>query len=76
MWSDIRTETIVDQVLAKLPDNSKNYLKPICGLPVNPYFSAFKIQWLIDNVPSVKKAIKEKICLFGTIDTWLLWVYE
>ncbi|KAK6623234.1 hypothetical protein RUM43_009086 [Polyplax serrata] len=73
VWSDIRTETIVDQLLAKLPDNSKNYLKPICGLPVNPYFSAFKIQWLIDNVPSIKRAIKDKRCLFGTIDTWLLW---
>lgn len=73
VWSDIRTDSTVDQILAKLPDNSKNFLKPICGLPVSPYFSALKLRWLIDNVPAVQKAIREKKCLFGTVDTWLLW---
>lgn len=74
VWSDIRTDSTVDQILAKLPDNSKNFLKPICGLPVSPYFSALKLRWLIDNVPAVQKAIREKKCLFGTVDTWVLWV--
>lgn len=28
----------------------------------------------MDKVPKVKKAIKANKCLFGTIDTWILWV--
>lgn len=28
----------------------------------------------MDNVPEVKIAIKENRCMFGTIDTWLIWV--
>ncbi|KMQ94260.1 glycerol kinase 3 [Lasius niger] len=50
VWSDIRTDSIVDQIIAKFPDQSKNHLKPLCGLPVSPYFSALKIRWLKDNL--------------------------
>ncbi|XP_066992392.2 glycerol kinase 3 isoform X2 [Anabrus simplex] len=73
VWSDIRTASTVDQVLAKVPDNSKNALMPLCGLPISPYFSALKIRWLIDNVPAVRKAIRKKTCKFGTVDSWLIW---
>ncbi|CAG2068311.1 unnamed protein product, partial [Timema podura] len=72
-WSDIRTDSTVDLILAKVPDNSKNSLMPLCGLPISPYFSALKLRWLIDNVPAVRKAIKEGRCLFGTVDSWLVW---
>lgn len=74
MWNDIRTNSTVDQILSKVSDNNKNYFKPICGLPVSPYFSAFKLKWLLDNVPEVKKAYKRGKLLFGTVDTWILWV--
>ncbi|XP_051176148.1 glycerol kinase-like [Leptopilina boulardi] len=73
MWSDIRTDSTVDQIIAKFPDHSKNHLKPLCGLPVSPYFSALKIRWLKDNVPAVKKAIRDKRCKVGTMDTWVVW---
>ncbi|XP_044728466.1 glycerol kinase-like [Chrysoperla carnea] len=73
VWNDIRTDKTVDHILAKLPDNNKNHLKPICGLPVSPYFSALKLRWLKDNVPAVKKSCREKRCLFGTVDTWIVW---
>ncbi|XP_043483954.1 glycerol kinase-like isoform X1 [Leptopilina heterotoma] len=73
MWADIRTDSIVDQIIAKFPDHSKNHLKPLCGLPVSPYFSALKIRWLKDNVPAVKKAIRDKRCKVGTMDTWVVW---
>ncbi|XP_033210866.1 glycerol kinase [Belonocnema kinseyi] len=73
IWSDIRTDKTVDQIIAKFPDHSKNHLKPLCGLPVSPYFSALKIRWLKDNVPAVKKAIREKRCKVGTMDTWVVW---
>jgi glycerol kinase len=74
VWNDIRTDSTVDVILAKVPENNKNYFKPLCGLPISPYFSAFKLKWLMHHVPEVKKAIKAKKCLFGTVDTWILWV--
>jgi len=74
VWSDIRTNDIVDQVIAKFPDQDQNHLKPLCGLPVSSYFSALKIRWLKENVPAVKKAIREKRCKVGTVDTWIIWV--
>lgn len=74
VWSDIRTDAIVDQIIAKFPDKSKNHLKPLCGLPVSPYFSALKIRWLKQNVSAVRKAIRDKRCKVGTLDTWIIWV--
>lgn len=70
----MRTTTTVDTVLKKIRNQNMDYLKPLCGLPINPYFSALKLKWLIDNVPRVHEAIKENRCMFGTIDTWLIWV--
>lgn len=75
VWLDMRTASTVDQLLETVPNKTrnKNYLKPLCGLPLSPYFSAVKLRWLIDNVPKVKTAIKNGNCLFGTVDTWLIW---
>ncbi|KAL1517675.1 hypothetical protein ABEB36_001410 [Hypothenemus hampei] len=75
VWLDVRTSSTVDQLLEKIPNKTKNknYLKPLCGLPISPYFSAVKVRWLIDNVQKVKKAIAANDCLFGTIDSWIIW---
>jgi glycerol kinase len=43
------------------------------GLRSDPYFSAFKIKWILENVPLAKKLLDEKRLLVGTLDTWLLW---
>lgn len=43
------------------------------GLVLDPYFSASKMRWLIENNKEVKQALKEKDLAFGTIDTFLLW---
>lgn len=45
-----------------------------CGLTMNPYFSVFKLIWLMENIPEVSKAVKEERCMFGTMDSWLIWV--
>ncbi|CAG9116309.1 unnamed protein product [Plutella xylostella] len=45
-WNDIRTDSTVDAILAKVPDRNKNYLKSVAGLPISPYFSALKMRWL------------------------------
>lgn len=75
VWLDVRTSSTVDQLLDEVPNKSrnKNYLKPLCGLPLSPYFSAVKLKWLQENIPKVKKAMQAGHCLFGTVDSWLIW---
>jgi len=43
------------------------------GLVIDPYFSATKLAWILDNVEGVRDAAQRGNMLFGTIDTWLLW---
>jgi len=43
------------------------------GLVIDPYFSATKIRWILDNVKGAGKLASEKKLLFGTVDTWLIW---
>ena len=50
------------------------FLQDICGLPITTYFSAVKLRWLLDNCPKVAQAAAEGRCLFGTVDSWLIWV--
>lgn len=73
VWLDMRTTSTVDAILETVPNKSLNYLKPLCGLPISPYFSALKLRWLMENVPKVRQAIEEKRCRVGTVDTWLIW---
>lgn len=75
VWLDMRTSSTVDQLLDTVPNKArnKNYLQPLCGLPLSPYFSAVKLRWLKDNVASIGAAIRNETCIFGTVDTWLLW---
>ncbi|MBN2807832.1 MAG: glycerol kinase GlpK [Prolixibacteraceae bacterium] len=43
------------------------------GLIIDPYFSASKLKWIMDNTPDLKaKALKGEL-LLGTMDSWLLW---
>jgi len=71
---DMRTASIVDDILKGIRNENKNYLKPLCGLPISPYFSPLKLKWLLENVPRVQEALAAKRLMFGTIDSWLIWV--
>lgn len=73
VWMDMRTTSLIDDILKGIHNRNKNYLKPLCGLPISPYFSALKLKWLIENVPKVQEALANDQCMFGTIDTWLIW---
>nr|XP_021192912.2 glycerol kinase [Helicoverpa armigera] len=75
VWLDMRTSSTIDKLLDTVPNKTrnKNYLKPLCGLPLSPYFSAVKLRWLSDNVDAVKNAMKKGTCCFGTVDTWIIW---
>jgi len=43
------------------------------GLPIDAYFSATKVEWILDNVPSARERAKNGKLLFGTADTWVLY---
>ena len=43
------------------------------GLPVDAYFSATKLRWILDNVDGARSRAEAGELLFGTVDTWLLW---
>ncbi len=73
VWMDARTAETVDDLVARTPSKSKTALQDRCGLPLSTYFSAVKFRWLLDNVPAVERAVKQGRCMFGTVDTWLIW---
>ncbi|KAJ8034355.1 Glycerol kinase 3 [Holothuria leucospilota] len=73
VWLDMRTATTVDNLINKTETKDKEHLKPLCGLPLSTYFSALKVRWLMDNIEAVKTAVDEGRCMFGNVDSWLLW---
>ena len=70
VWQDRRTEplcaTLRAQGLARLIEGST-------GLVIDPYFSATKLRWLLDNLPGARTAALRGELAFGTVDSWLLW---
>ena len=70
VWQDRRTQKICENLKNR---NLENSFRKKTGLFIDPYFSATKVKWIIDNIPSAKKFIKNKRLMFGTIDTFLIW---
>eukprot|EP00808_Paulinella_micropora_P013052 g41754.t1 len=70
VWSDTRTADICQELEQKL--GGKDHFRPVCGLPISPYFSAMKLLWLLRQ-KDIAAAVKEGHVLFGTLDTWLIW---
>ena len=69
VWQDRRTANYCHELQLKKKDK---IIQKITGLVLDPYFSATKINWII-NKTSKKNKDQIKDVLFGTIDTWLLW---
>lgn len=71
VWQCRRTARRCEELSAD--KEASGYIRRKTGLPVDAYFSATKIEWLLKHVPgAAKKAAKGEL-LFGTTDTWLLW---
>lgn len=73
VWHDTRTRELVDEMIQRYPQLGADRFRASAGLPLSTYFSALKMKWLIVNVPSVEEAMNANRCLFGTIDSWLIW---
>ena len=43
------------------------------GLLIDPYFSATKLAWILDNVEGAREKAEAGELAFGTIDSWLIW---
>ena len=43
------------------------------GLVLDPYFSATKVAWILDNVPGARARAEQGELAFGTVDSWLIW---
>jgi len=71
VWQCRRTSARCDAL--KKEKGALAFFKKKTGLPIDAYFSATKIEWILDNVASAQKKAKEGRLLFGTTDTWILW---
>ncbi len=70
VWQCRRSQAICQQFKA---DGLEDDIKSSTGLVLDPYFSASKIKWLLDNVEGAREQAEAGDLLFGTIDTWLVW---
>ena len=70
VWQCRRTADICKDIEAK---GYADYIKETTGLPMDAYFSASKIKWILDNVHGSREKAQDGDLLFGTIDTWIIW---
>lgn len=70
VWQCRRTSDYCEKLSA---EGYGDLIKSKTGLVIDPYFSATKIKWILDNVEGAReKAERGELC-FGTVDTWLIW---
>lgn len=70
VWQDRRTAEFCDTLIAK---NLTEKFRAKTGLVIDPYFSATKIRWMLENVPGARAKAEAGQLLFGTVETWLIW---
>ena len=70
VWQDRRTAAYCESLRAA---GHENLVRERTGLLVDPYFSATKVKWMLDNVPGAREAALRGELAFGTIDSYLLW---
>ncbi len=71
VWQSRQSQDICEQLIN---DGFENLIKEKTGLIINPYFSGTKIKWILDNVKGARKLAEEGKLLFGTVDTYLVWM--
>jgi glycerol kinase len=70
VWQDRRTAPLCAELKSRgLVDTFRHKT----GLVIDPYFSASKVRWMLDNVKGAERRAEDGDLLFGTIDSWLVW---
>ena len=70
VWQDRRTADVCAALKAR---GEEPTVREKTGLVLDPYFSATKLAWLLDNVEGARARAQAGELCFGTIDTWLVW---
>jgi glycerol kinase len=70
VWQDRRTAEYCDQLKAS---GKEEWIEQKTGLPIDAYFSATKLKWILDEVPGARTKAEKGELAFGTIDSWLVW---
>lgn len=68
VWQSKQTQELCDERESKM-----EFIQSKTGLRMNPYFSASKIRYLLDEIPDGQKRAEKGELLFGTIDSWLIY---
>lgn len=71
VWQCRRTADVCSNLKAE--EEVATNVKSKTGLVIDPYFSATKVAWILDNVNGAREKAERGELAFGTIDTWLLW---
>jgi glycerol kinase len=70
VWQDRRTATYCRQLI---DDGLEALVIKKTGLRIDPYFSASKLVWILDNVPDARRRANAGELAFGTMDSFLIW---
>jgi glycerol kinase len=70
VWQDRRTHRLCDKLKAQGHEQAINKKT---GLLLDPYFSATKLAWILDNVQGARKRAERGELAFGTVDSYLIW---
>lgn len=70
VWQCRRTAGICDALTAA---GHAGQIKQVTGLPIDAYFSATKIKWILDTVEGAREKAAAGRLLCGTVDSWLIW---
>lgn len=70
VWQCRRTAQLCDALKAR---GLEAEFTEKTGLPIDAYFPATKIRWILDNIPDGQQRAENGELAFGTVDTWLLW---
>src|SRR5215207_2700104 len=67
-WQDKRSQEVLDRLAA---DGRDAEVRERSGMPLDPYFSAGKLTWLLEHEPAVQRALDAATLRLGTVDSWL-----
>ncbi len=70
VWQCRRTAPLCAELINK---GLVDFIKDRTGLLIDPYFSAGKLKWILDNVKGARERAEKGELLFGTVDCWLMW---
>jgi glycerol kinase len=70
VWQDRRGAPLCKRLAE---EGAEDTIRQKTGLLIDPYFSATKVAWILDNVQGARERAEQGKLAFGTVDTWLAW---